>query len=737
MEIVRSAIQGTKWLLTVVIRMDDERIGQAFNADVFDACFMAVIEEASRWISLVIYSLPRIGMCKVFHIVPPLKNLMFFGLDHGCDLGSFFVPLMTAIVTTSTPHLTGMSLGDLNTVVYLARPGRLHVFCSLTTLTIWLYERMENPANILPYLQRLEELTAWHLHLPFYPSHVTLPLIQTLRNLRLKSVSVQWMAGRVFPVLRRCSIIFPHWDDSISDQPVAMPACTSLGYDSNDLYPLKWFHDLPLDELTVQSGQWNVTRGNFQLMAICHMIVPCAQSLTKLNIQVRCSEKLLTCMLSLLPALKSLKLGLISPRALNETFFQAFVVTKSNADDPREMGGMSRLPLCSKLLKLKVSYKRWLRGSERTALLLVFGDIVSSHHPEEDFRLHLIFDDRHPGWMVRRHGWMVRRHVESIHEAADNGLFVIGISSPHGIIPMVMPSAYPLEVPVKEAEYLVVEHQMSIGCLSTLHHLVELRIGGVKDILPSEPPPNLPLCRTLRVLEAENIHPSFLAGQTFHKLERCRMSLYGEGPNLRQDPVTQMPVCTRLDVDDPTLLATLKLPQICELGASFDHPEFNMIWEKHIVVNANLSGLELLHVYGWFQQADLIQALRCLPVLKTMILANGSDLDAAFFEEFVPMHPNETTVLMQSHDEGQISAILCPMLRGLVIEGCSPSEQAKLIPVLEKLVILRAVFGSPLERFTLSDIEFGRKFELIGRQGGFVTEMGSMDEDAKPFRLYI
>ena len=86
------------------------------------------------------------------------------------------------------------------------------------------------------------------------------------------------------------------------------------------------------------------------------------------------------------------------------------------------------------------------------------------------------------------------------------------------------------------------------------------------------------------------------------------MSLYGEGPNLDEDQVTQMPVCTRLYVDDLTLLATLKLPQVCELSASFYHPEFNMIWETHIAVNANLSGLELLHVYGWHQQVDLIGA---------------------------------------------------------------------------------------------------------------------------------
>jgi len=75
-----------------------------------------------------------------------------------------------------------------------------------------------------------------------------------------------------------------------------------------------------------------------------------------------------------------------------------------------------------------------------------------------------------------------------------------------------------MEVPFKEAEYLVADGQLSIGYLSTLHHIVELRIVCHQDILTTALPPNLPLFHTLRVLKAENVHPSFLAGQTFHKL---------------------------------------------------------------------------------------------------------------------------------------------------------------------------------------------------------------------------
>jgi hypothetical protein len=57
-----------------------------------------------------------------------------------------------------------------------------------------------------------------------------------------------------------------------------------------------------------------------------------------------------------------------------------------------------------------------------------------------------------------------------------------------------------------------------------------------------------------------------------------------------------MPVCTRVDIDDPYLLATFKLPQIYELALDFSDPDCSTIWEKHIAVNANLSGLNLLHM---------------------------------------------------------------------------------------------------------------------------------------------
>ena len=710
----------------MAIDVRDKSVGQGFNGNAFNGCLIAAIEAASRWQSLLIYSLPRPPKSKVYPIVPPLKNLEMLSWKEDCDLGSFFEPLMSAITTTATPHLTNITLRNLKPVLYLVQRDCLHVFRSLTMLVIWLSKRMESTADILPHLQRLEEFHARNIDLPIYPPDTPLPFIQTLYHLRLRSVSVQWMAGNIFPVLNWCSIASPHRTNTIRVQPVIMPACTDLTYDSNDLDPLRYFRDLPLDELRVTSGQWSVTRGNRQLIALCHMVVACAQNLTGLDLEVRCSERLLTDMLRLLPALQSLTLRLASPRALSETFFHAFVATNSNADGPCEMGTRPSLSL------LGVVYKRWLRGPERMALLPVFGDIVSSRLSENNFRLGVNFEGL-------AHDWLVLRHVESIHEVADDETFVIGFSTPHGIIPLVSSADDPLtEVPFKEAEYLVAGDHLSVGCLLTLHHLVELRVRDENCILlPSVPPPNLPLFHTLRVLEAGRVHHSFLAGHTFHRLERCRMSLYGERPNLGPAKVTQMPVCRSLDVDDLTLLATLKLPQLCELSVSLDHPEFNTIWETHVAVNANLSGLRLLHAYEWYQQADLIRVLKCLPVLTSLILGNGSDLDADFFGGFLPMHPNETSALTQSHDEGQRSAFLCPMLSSLLIEKYDPMEQLELIPLFKEIVALRAVGGCPLKKFTLFNDEFEKRFELIGSYGTFVVKKEFLDEGSEPFKLDI
>ena len=290
-EVVQALIQGRRTRFAVVVDINDKGHGEDFNADDFHASFMTAVQAAPRWYSLTLLSFPPPGEHYKSHtIVHPLETLL--------------------------------------------QPGYLSIFGTLTILTITLSKRMESPIDILPHLQRLERFHAQHLHFPIYPSDASLPLIQTLRDLFLRSVSVQWMAGKIFPVLQSCAITFPHHIDTICLRPVTMPACTSLEYDANDLGPLRHFHHPPLVWLGVRSGQWNVRRGNPQLVAMCPIIVASAQSLTALYLEVQCSEQLLLHALSLVPALNYLVLRLSRPHALSATFFRAFVATASNADSP-------------------------------------------------------------------------------------------------------------------------------------------------------------------------------------------------------------------------------------------------------------------------------------------------------------------------------------------------------------------------------------------------------------------
>ena len=139
---------------------------------------------------------------------------------------------MTKISTTVTPRLTVMEVLHPDATTYLVQPTHFQIFLSLTTLRL-ICRRMQNPVDILPHLHKLETFEAHYLFLPIYSPRFDLPMTQTIHILRLKSVSVQWMADRIFPALEECSIIFPHHADAV--QSVYMPSCSILEYESNNL----------------------------------------------------------------------------------------------------------------------------------------------------------------------------------------------------------------------------------------------------------------------------------------------------------------------------------------------------------------------------------------------------------------------------------------------------------------------------------------------------------------------
>ena len=570
-----------------------------------------------------------------------------------------------------------------------------------------------------------------------YPPGVDLPLVQTLQVLHLKSVSVQWIAGRVFPALEECSIILPHHADTI--QSVYMPSCSILKYDSNNLGTLDNFRIPPLGRLEIKCGQCRTWRGSLQLFSL-HPIFA-TQSLTCLHLEIKCSERLLASMLRLVPSLEKLWMRLSSPHSLSSAFFLAFAAGGRNDNS----GPSSRTvaPLGRKLRMLHLHYKRWLRGPERNALILTFGAVVASRRSKKQ-KFSFLFGF---GEGSESQEWTIHQPVERFDFGSLNTTG-IGISSPDGIVPLSRFEVYSqsdltesdyLPLP-RESEYIAtaVEHLvLPIDFLFSFHSLKDvkmysLRLEARPDIHLSL---NAPIFHTLEVLV---VRSGCFAGQTFHKLERFMECTIEDGidgePIPEQGPLTGMPVCTRLAVSLSTL-ATLKLPQIRELCVDNIGKEHH-IWEKHIAVNANLSGLKLLHVLYLREQPSITftKILGLLPALESLIVG-VNDHKSSFvdcLEALIPVNVPGRSGPNQSSWEGQISGLLCPRLESLQIEDISLTGEAELMPTLEDIVTRRAAIGCPLKSFTFYG--GGEKWQLIGRDKGFMMEKVV---PAEKFRLDI
>ena len=732
---------GKRWLLDVTVDPEhDDRpwLKRIIDPVEFHACFMAAAKAASTWRSLALLSLPPPGEYEDLQIVHPLQHLESFKLAANCKLGNSLEPLLKALATTVTPRCTVIEVLHPDSALYLLQLAHFQNFSSLTTLRL-ICRKMQNPVDVLPSLHKLEIFEAHHLFLPIYPPGVDLPLTQTLRVLHLKSVSIQWMAGQIFPALDECSIIFPPHSDALHS--VDMPSCLNLKYHSNNLSALEHFHISTLDKLEIHCGQWKTWSGNLQLIRL-HPIFA-AQSLTCLHMEIKCSEWLLTYMLRLAPTLEELWMRLSSPHALSSAFFLALAGGGRKANAGPSIQAIT--PLARKLRKLGLHYKRWLRGPERHALIPAFGAVVASHLLEDQifsFRLSI-------GEGSELQEWDILEPVERFDFGSTEPRTHIGVSSAYGIAPLsrtlvddnhgddddddsrfdplteskclLLPNE-PEYITSRVRLWLPLENFLSFHCLKEVR-MPRLSLKMKQDAQLSS---NAPLFHTLKVLQVSSISSSFFAGQTFHNLERFEERRIRDESIPGQGQLTEMPVCTILVVPH-FRLATLKLPQIRELGVhTFEEGDHS--WKKDIAVNADLSGLKLLHLqsaYSTWQAHAVIKILGLSPALETLIIGHGFLIDPIvdFFKAFVPMNVPGPSALNQSGWKGQISGVLCPKLESLQIEGISPTERAELMHVLKGVVTVRGIIGSPLKSFTFYCYHYqvgSQKWQLIGKDENFM-----------------
>ena len=372
-------------------------------------------------------------------------------------------------------------------------------------------------------------------------------------------------------------------------------------------------------------------------------------------------------------------------------------------------------------------------------------------HPSKEriFTFRLSYDEG-----SKSQEWNIHEPVERFDFENPRGT-VIGVPGPDGIVRLsrvegdndeaLTESEY-LPLP-RESEYITtnVFVHLPIGFFLSFRSLKEVKMPNL--VLEIKPDTNFSLgdqlFHTLKVLVVYGLSSSSVAGQTFHKLERFKEAANEDpwddiDPISEHDALTEMPVCTRLVVQLSTL-ATLKLPQIRELCVDYIHHGYH-IWEERIAVNANLSGLKLLHMLYVedLPSINFTKILGLLPALESLIIGVRDEysLLVNFLEAFVPVNVPGPSGPNQSDWEGPIFKVLCPKLESLQIEGVDLIEEADVMPVLENIFTLRAAIGTPLKSFTiyLHGYPESQKWQLTGRDKSF-----RMEEvfPAEEFRLDI
>jgi len=270
---------------------------------------------------------------------------------------------------------TNMELTSPNVIYHLAQPQFASVFRGLVTFKVDVCE-MRTEVDILAQFQQLETIEAYGLRLPLYTLQTDLPIVRALKHMKIKAVSVQWMAGRTFPNMEDCTITWPHYPETLAlGGGVDLPVCTRFMYGDHIIDTLPNFRIPKLDTLIVRNEAWNKPRGSMQLAAVWNGTAGQVPPLKPrvLHLDTQCHDQHLINALSMLSELEELRLGVVRPDALGKGFFSALQAKRGNSS--RSASGATHVAtLCPVLKAFGIRYWRWNRdgeGDEVTPLLRV------------------------------------------------------------------------------------------------------------------------------------------------------------------------------------------------------------------------------------------------------------------------------------------------------------------------------------------------------------------------------
>lgn len=545
-------------------------------------------ERADRWQSLVLEALSTkkcLSPIKGYpHTAPP---------SHPSALNQCL-----SKIASFACRLTRLEVNDAYCLPYFADASHSQVLWRLTDLKVHLVGAAE-VANILPSLSSVARLDLSHVILPEYALSVHLPFIEHLVFLSLSGVSVQWMAGREFKVLRTCSIHSPLHHRSIQSARVILPVCGEFKYHAYPLEGLGAFIAPQLDMLNTGINTFNTSRNAAEVDRVRNF---CARQTTLQHIHLTMEghDVSLVNILKLLPGLKTVVLNLDRPSSLGWKFFAAFIArsrkskTRPNVEWWNSMfdgdGDDSPLTFCPSLTTLGLRYRRWLRSTETEIIVPLFAAILHSRKlagaPLSSFTIEwgqgpipawidlcrAVFE-KPPRHELAGFGRSDFRDICMIYEAfmsASSSNFIVLMDvQPRTVIYLTQPLYSPY---MRQITNLTISINGSWGVSEAdiLPYCEQLEVLDITGVSMPRYPNNthLPLVHTLRKVIATGSSIDWMGGRTFHELIECRIrDVVGRrwgGP-----PWVSLPVCMVMEHWNTTLhlLPHFRLPSLQSLLA--------------------------------------------------------------------------------------------------------------------------------------------------------------------------
>ena len=521
--------------------------------------FDMVGDKASQWRTLIIASLPQDGSdAQSNHALLPIQLRPMRQLRHLNITEPVLSPLLRLLLqnvaTAAVGELTSMEIHSFPAVQYILQPAHSSICCSLTTF-IAKVPKTNQPVDLLPHFMQLEVLELTNLLLPILDNNSPLPLTHTLRHLYLKSVSIQWMGGRAFSQIEKCTIIAPLTGPS-PHHDVQLPACTAFHFENWNISPIGQFSAPALDHLRAKSNAWSPYTGNGQVVQFVRAGFGIGLQPKSLSFSVTCTEKMLLTVLKLLPELVELKLDLLRPSAIGKHFFTELLAKPGShlsgklKFDWRELFREIRTgwecTICPSLRILELKYHKWLRPGDNDDFL---PPLLALSWSREKTATPL---QSHVHYKASVHSWKslnsIRPHVIEVLSCLtvpqQSQITQLSLQTPtwkNDIFEnaLIMPFLYRLQV-LQITNHSSPE-RLVLNVLPSLRELRDLQLSSV-HVSPHNV--DLPLVHTLRKLCLKNTTLAWMDGLVFTQLQRFAVNESGWPETFKR--TVGMPACTHI-----------------------------------------------------------------------------------------------------------------------------------------------------------------------------------------------